>query len=418
MSSVRNLKPLPKEPTGPLNPYEVRKDFALFESQPNLAFLDSAASAQKPAAVLDAMRHFYEQSYANVHRGVYQLSSQATAAYERARETVAEFISAPHSRNIIFTRGATEGINLIAQTWGKANLKAGDGVVISELEHHANIVPWQMLRDDIGIKLQIAKIDESGHLSAQAVAEAMDSSTKLVAVSHMSNATGCKPDVEGIIKQAKAADIPVLLDGCQAVVHGGVDVASLGADFYVFSSHKLYGPTGIGVTYIADKWLDDLPPYQGGGDMIKTVSFEKTTYAEAPARFEAGTPHIAGAIGLAAAIEYIRSLGMSRLRAHEDALLAYATGKLEVIDGLSVQGKAPKGPIISFTMDGLHPHDIATILDECGVAVRAGHHCAQPLMARLGVSATTRASFAAYNTQADVDKLIDGLMKAKDLLGG
>ena len=392
-----------------------RKDFAIFNTQLDLAFLDTAASAQKPKQVLDAIEDCYAQHYANIHRGVYKLSQEATIAYEGARQTVADFINA-EAREVIFTRNATESINLVAATWGRKNLKAGDVVLLSELEHHANIVPWHMLREEVGIELRIIPITDEGGITLDAFENALDERVKLLAISHMSNALGTCPPVADMVKICKAKGITTLVDGCQAVLHNIIDVKTLGADFYVFSGHKLYGPTGIGVLYGRYDLLEAMPPYQGGGDMIRTVAFDKVTYAPAPSKFEAGTPHIAGAVGLAAALDYMNSYGRENIFAYEDTLFAYATEQLQTIEGLKLYGTDPsRKAVLSFAVDGIHPHDMGTILDQYNVCVRAGHHCAQPLMKRLGVPATTRASIGMYNTKADIDQLVTAIQKAKEL---
>ena len=371
-----------------------------------LVYLDSAASAQKPRAVIDAMSHFYEEDYANIHRGVHFLSQRATDAFEVARAKVARFLNAAKADEIIFTRNATESINLVATSWGRKNLGPGDEVVLTELEHHANIVPWQMLRAERGFEIKVAPIDETGQIRLDAMAGLIGPRTRLVAVSHMSNALGTILPVREIVRMAHAQGALVLIDGCQAAVHKQVDVQALDADFYVFSAHKLYGPSGIGVLY--GKYA--MPPYQGGGDMIDRVTFARTTFKEPPHRFEAGTPAICEAIGLAAAIDYLAELGPSFIADHEGEVLAYATERLNAIDGVTIHGTAAeKGAILSFTMAGAHAHDVATILDQQGVAVRAGHHCAHPLMDRLGVAATARASFALYSTKAEADALADAI---------
>jgi cysteine desulfurase/selenocysteine lyase len=375
-----------------------------------LVYLDSAASAQKPRCVLDAMQSAYETTYANVHRGVYLLSQQATDAFESARTKIARFLNAGSPDEIVFVRGATEAINLVAASYGRSALTAGDEVILSHLEHHANIVPWQLLREERGIVLKVIPIDDRGVLRLEALPELMSSRTKLVALTHASNAIGTVNPLAEVIALAHAHGAVVLVDGCQAVQHMRVDVRALDADFYVLSGHKIYGPTGIGVLYGKKSLLEQMPPYQGGGEMILTVSFDKTTFKEPPHRFEAGTPAIVEAIGLGAAIDFVSALDIEQVAAHEQELLAYATARVAEVPGIRVYGAAPeKAPIVSFTMDGVHPHDIGTILDRAGVAVRAGHHCAQPLMQRFDVTATARASFGLYNTRADVDALIDGL---------
>lgn len=400
---------------------QYRRDFPILQQQVHgkpLVYLDSGASAQKPRMVLDAMQRFYENDYANIHRGVHELSVRATDKYEAVRETVRRFIHAAKVDEIIFTKGATEAINLVAFSWGRKFLQAGDEVVITALEHHANIVPWQMLREERGIVLKIVPITQNGDIQLEDVAAQITPRTKLVAVAHVSNALGTILPVAEIIQLAKKAGAVTLLDGCQAVSHMPVDVRALDVDFYAFSGHKIYGPTGIGVLYGKYDLLKTMPPWQGGGDMIASVTFAKTTYKDPPHRFEAGTPPIAEVIGLGAAIDYVTTIGMARIHAHEDALLAYATEKLQRINSLQIIGNAPhKAGIISFTMEGAHPHDIGTILDRQGVAIRAGHHCAQPVMDALGIAATARASFGLYNTMEDVDALVAAIGKVQEIFG-
>ncbi len=381
-----------------------------------LTFLDSAASAQKPQAVIDAVSNLYQTGYANIHRGIYKLSQDATESYEHVREQVRELINAEHSKECIFVRGATEGINLVAQSWGRTFLEAGDEIILSEIEHHSNIVPWQMLRDEKGLVIKVAPVDDDGALDLNAFAALLSPKTKLVAMVHVSNVIGTIMPVKKVIELAHAAGAKVLIDGCQAVPHMPVDVRALDADFYVFSGHKIYGPTGIGVLYGKAALLDAMPPWQGGGDMISTVTFEKTTFNELPHKFEAGTPNIAGGIGLGAAIDYVKSIGFEAIAAHEAALLDYATDKLRGINQLRIIGTAPeKGAILSFVIDDIHPHDIGTILDREGVAVRTGHHCAQPAMERFGITATVRASFGLYNDFSDVDRLAGAIRKALEI---
>jgi cysteine desulfurase/selenocysteine lyase len=381
-----------------------------------LVFLDTAASAQKPRAVLDAMQNLYETSYANIHRGVYKLSADATRMHDEAREKVQRFLGAADAREVVFVRNATEAINLVARTWGDENLGEDDEILISALEHHANIVPWQMLCERTGAKLRVAPIDERGALDMQAFESMLGARTRLVAVSHVSNALGTINPVETIVGLAKEHDATVLIDGAQAVPHMRVDVQAIGCDFYVFSGHKLFGPSGIGVLYGRLELLDAMPPFMGGGDMIETVTFEKSTYAAAPQKFEAGTPDIAGAIGLGAAIDYLEAIGLDRIGAWEHELLEYATEKMSAIPELSILGTAPeKAGVISFVLEGVHPHDIGTVLDQRGVAIRAGHHCAQPLMELLGVPATARVSLSLYNTRADIDTLVDAIQETVEL---
>jgi len=401
-----------------LDARRLRDDFPIFAQSVNghrLVYLDSAASSQKPRAVLDAMRDAYETGYANVHRGVHTLSQRATEAFEGARRKVARFINAASADEIVFVRGATEAINLVASTFGRS-LRAGDEVVLSELEHHANIVPWQMLREERGIVLKIAPIDDTGTLSLDRFAALLSPRTRMVAMTHASNALGTITPIAEIIRLAHDAGALVLVDGCQAVPHAPVDVQAIGADFYAFSSHKLYGPTGIGVLWGRAAELNALPPYQGGGEMILSVTWERTTYKKAPHRFEAGTPPIVEAIGLGAAIDYLQGIGLGPIQAHEQGLLAYATQRLSALPRLRIVGTAErKAAIVSFVLEGVHPHDIGTILDQKGVAIRAGHHCAQPLMHRLGLPATARVSFGLYNTMDDIDKLVDGLHMVMEL---
>ncbi len=383
-----------------------------------LVFLDSAASAQKPQCVIDAVSHCYSREYANIHRGVYWLSARATQAYEEARVKVQRFINAASEREIIFTKSTTEAINLVAASYGGATLKEGDEIILSHLEHHANIVPWQLLRQRIGIEIKVAPIDERGNFLLEEFEKLLSPRTRLVAVTHTSNALGTITPAAEIIRLAHAQGIPVLLDGAQSIVHGAIDVQALNVDFFAFSGHKLYGPSGIGVLYGKADLLAAMPPYQGGGDMIKRVTFEKTEFADIPGRFEAGTPHIAGAYGLAAAIDYVSAIGMQAIAAHERELLDYATARLQEINSLRFIGIADdKAGIVSFELDGVHAHDIGTILDREGVAVRVGHHCAQPLMDRFGITGTVRASFGLYNDKADIDALVQALGAVGEIFG-
>lgn len=397
----------------------IRADFPILKTQVRgkpLVFLDSAASAQKPQTVIDAMRHCYEAEYANIHRGVYHLSQVATENYEAARKRAQKFLGAASHREIIFVRGATEGINLVAQSWGRNFMAEGDEVILSEMEHHANIVPWQMLRDQIGIVLKVVPINDRGELIWEEFEAAFSPRTKLVAMTHVSNALGTITPVAEIIETAHGHGVPVLVDGCQAVPHMPVDVQALDADFYVFSGHKLYGPSGIGVLYGKAALLEAMPPYQGGGDMIASVTFEKTTYNDLPYKFEAGTPHIAGAIGLGAAMDYVDSFDRALVAAHEQELLAMATAELRALNRVRLIGTAEqKESILSFTIDGVHPHDIGTILDDEGIAVRAGHHCAQPVMDHFGIPATTRASFSMHNGEDDVLALVKGIQRVMEI---
>lgn len=397
----------------------VRRDFPILHQAVHgrpLAYLDNAASSQKPRQVIEAIARYYAEDHANVHRGVHTLSQRATAAYEAARGAVRRFVGAARDEEIIFTRGTTEAINLVAATWGRANVRAGDEIVLTHLEHHSNIVPWQMLCEATGAVLKVAPIDERGVLDLDAFAALLGERTRLVAAVHVSNALGTINPVARMCELARAAGARILLDGAQAAPHAAVDVQALGCDFYTLSGHKMYGPTGIGALWGRHELLCEMPPWHGGGDMVRDVTFEKTTYAEPPARFEAGTPNIAGAVGLGAAIEWLEAVGRERIAAHEQSLLAYATARLAEVPGLRIIGTAPdKAAVVSFVLEGIHPHDVGTVLDMHGVAVRTGHHCTQPLMARFGVTATTRASMAAYNTHAEIDQLVTALHEVRKL---
>jgi len=397
----------------------IRKEFPILAQQVHgkpLVYLDSAATSQKPKCVIDAITRFYLMDNANIHRGVHELSERSTLAYEAARGKVRGFLNAADTREIIFVRGATEGVNLVAQTYGRKHVGAGDEIVISAMEHHSNIVPWQMLCEEKKAVLRVIPINDRGEIELDAFEKLLNPRTKLVAVSHVSNALGTINPVGEMVRIAHQFNVPVLIDGCQAVPHMRVDVRSLDCDFYVFSGHKLFGPTGIGVLYGKEKLLEDMPPWQGGGDMISSVSFEKTTYNELPYKFEAGTPNIAGVIGLGAAIDYLDRIGMEAVAEYEYDLLQYGTKALENISGLRLIGTArEKVGVLSFVLDGVHPHDAGTILDQEGVAVRTGHHCAQPVMERFGVSSTTRASLAFYNTREDIDALVAGIQKVKEV---
>jgi cysteine desulfurase/selenocysteine lyase len=399
----------------------VRRDFPILATTVRghpLVFLDSAASAQRPRAVLQAVENYETHSHANVHRGVYALSQAATAAFEGARERVRRFINAASVREIIFVRGTTEAINLVAQAWARPTLGPGDEILISALEHHANIVPWQMVCEQSGCALRVAPINRRGELELDEFLALLNPHTRLVAVAHVSNALGTVLPLKRIIDAAHAHGALVLVDGAQAVPHQSVDVSALGADFYAFSGHKLYGPTGIGVLYGRERLLAAMPPWQGGGDMIRTVTFEKTTYNELPWKFEAGTPNISGAVGLAAAMDYVESLGLEAIGAHEQRLLKLATAELTRLPDIEIIGTAAdKAAVISFTMKGVHPHDLGTILDAQGIAVRTGHHCAMPVMTFFDVPATARASFACYNTVEDVASLVAGLRQAREVFG-
>lgn len=379
-----------------------------------LVYLDSAASAQKPQVVIDAVKDFYEHDYANIHRGIYELSERATTLYDQARHTVKNFINANDLSSIIFTAGTTAGINLVAQSFAQAFLKADDEIIISTLEHHANIVAWHFLKEQKGIQVKVVPITDEGVIDLEALETLINRNTKLVALSHVSNALGTIQPIKSAIQMAHQFDVPVLIDGAQAVPHMKVDVTDLDCDFYVFSSHKLYGPSGIGVLYMKPRWLESLPPYQGGGDMIATVSFDEITYAAPPQKFEAGTPHLAGAHGLGAAINYLNEIGLQTIFAHGQELLDYATNALLNIPGLKIYGTAPdKIGLVSFLLDGIHPHDLGSILDHEGIAIRAGHHCAMPLMQYYQIPATVRASFGIYNDKSDVDALMQGIEQAR-----
>ena len=399
---------------------EVRADFPLLQQKMNgkpLVFLDSAASSQKPRRVIEAIERYYEEQHANVHRGVYSLSQEATEAYELARRRLQQFINAEHDHEVIFVRGTTEGINLVAHGFERAVLKPGDEVLISGMEHHSNIVPWQMACDYSGAKLRVIPVLDNGELDMTAYRELLGERTKIVAVNHVSNSLGTVNPVREIIRQAHERGVPVLIDGAQAVPHLRVDVRDLDADFYTFSGHKMLGPTGIGILYGKESWLNRLPPYQGGGDMIETVTFEETTYNELPFKFEAGTPDISGAVGLGEAAEYMRELGPEFIEATERDLLEYATEQIETVEGIRLVGTAEhKASVLSFLVEGTHPYDVGAILDKLGVAVRTGHHCTQPLMQRFDIPGTVRASFAVYNNREDVDRFIAALRRAVGML--
>ena len=400
---------------------QYRKDFPILDRKVHgkrLVYLDNAATTQKPRMVMEAMNRFMESDYANIHRGVHELSMKATDAYEAARERVRSFINAEHAEEIVFVRGGTEAINLVASSWGRKFLKQDDEVVVTVLEHHSNIVTWQLLREQTGINLKVVPMTRDGDIRIEDVKTVLSPRTKMVAIAHVSNVLGTILPVAEIVKLAHAQGALVLVDGCQGVPHIPVDVRALGADFYAFSGHKIYGPTGIGVLYGKQALLNSMPPYQGGGGMIASVTFEETTYLPAPARFEAGTPAITEAVGLAAALDYVSSIGLNRIAKHEHDLFTYATEKLQKINSLKIHSLAKNcAGVLSFTMQGAHPHDIGTILDRQGVAIRAGHHCAQPLMDDLGVPATARASFALYNTREDVDALADALKQVQEIFG-
>ncbi len=399
---------------------EIRKQFPILKQTENgqpLVYLDSGASSQKPQIVIDALTNYYQSENANVHRGVYGLSERATEAYEGAREKTRNFIKAKSTKEIIFTRGTTESINLVASSWGRANLKQGDEIIITEMEHHSNIVPWQMLRDELGLTLLILRINELGEISLDNFKQMLSENTKLVSITHMSNALGSINPVKEMTALAKKVGAIVLIDGAQAVPHMQVDVQDLNCDFYAFSAHKMYGPTGIGVLFGKEELLEAMPPYQTGGDMIYSVTFEKTEYNVLPYKFEAGTPHISGAIGLGVAIDFMLEIGLDNIANYEHELLAYATQELLKIDGLQIIGQAKnKGGVISFIIDGVHPHDMATLMDQDGIAVRASHHCAMPVMQKFQVPSTIRASFGVYNNVADIDKLVASVHEAVGML--
>ena len=381
------------------------------------AYLDTAATAQKPTPVVDAIDRAYRETYATVHRGVYQRSADMTLAYEAARRRVAQFIGAGSDKEIVFVRGATEAINLVAQSWGLTHLKPGDRILLSTLEHHSNIVPWQLIRERTGLIIDVCPLTEDGRIDLDAAERMLTRDHKLVALAHVSNVLGSVLDVRRAADLAHAVGAKVLIDGCQAVPRLPVDVAALGVDFYAFSGHKLYGPTGIGVLWARAEILDSMPPWQGGGSMIDKVTFEQTTFLPAPARFEAGTPHIVGVVGLHAAIDYVESIGLPAIHAHETALVAETRAALESLNSVRVFGPEDSAGIVSFAIEGVHPHDIGTILDESRVAIRAGHHCAQPLMAALGIDATARASFGVYNGPADVQALVEGIERVTRIFG-
>jgi cysteine desulfurase / selenocysteine lyase len=416
MSAVR-----PEPRRSDFDVHAIRQDFPILHQTINgkpLVFFDNAASSQRPRAVIDAISRYYECDHANVHRGVHTLSQRATEAYEGARELIRKFINAAETKEIIFVRGTTEAINLVAQSYARPQLRPGDEILISGLEHHANIVPWQMVCEQTGATLKVIPIDETGAVDFAAFERLLGPRTKLLALAHVSNALGTVVPVEKFIAAAKAKGVPVLLDGAQAVPHSVVDVRALGCDFYCFSAHKMCGPTGIGVLYGRKALLQAMPPWQGGGDMILSVTFEKTTYNDLPWKFEAGTPDIAGVIGLGAAIRYLDAIGMQRIAAYEHELLDYATERLAAVPGLRIIGTSPqKASVVSFTLEGIHPHDIGTVLDTEGVAIRTGHHCAMPVMEFFRIPATARASLSFYNTFEEVDRLIAALEHTRRLLG-
>jgi len=397
----------------------IRKDFPILRTKVHgnpLVYLDNAATSQKPQVVIDALVRYYEGENANIHRGVHYLSQIATEDFEKARKTVQAFVNAADPSEIVFTRGTTEAINLVAQTYGRVNVGPGDEILITAMEHHSNIVPWQLLCEEKGAKLRVAPINDQGELLLEEFEKLIGPRTKVVAVAHVSNALGTINPLRQMIAIAHAEGVPVLVDGAQAVPHLAVDVQALDADFYTFSGHKMYGPTGIGVLYGKAALLDAMPPYQGGGDMISSVTFEKTTYNKLPHKFEAGTPDMAGVAGLKAAIEYMRGIGIATIAEHEHDLLEYATDVVGNLQGVRLIGTArEKASVLSFVLDDVHPHDIGTILDQEGIAVRTGHHCAQPVMDRFGIPATVRASFAVYNTKGEIDALVRGIRKVREV---
>ncbi len=399
----------------------VRQDFPVLAGTANgcpLVYLDNAATSQKPRAVIETLTRFYQTENANIHRGVHELSQRATLAYEAARAKLQRFLNASDPHEVIFVRGATEAINLVASSFGRIRLRPGDEVVVSAMEHHSNLVPWQIACEIAGARLRVIPMSDAGELDLDALRHMLGDRTRLVAVVHVSNSLGTINPVPEIVRMAHDAGVPVLVDGAQAAPHMPIDVQELDADFYALSGHKMFGPTGIGVLYGKAKLLDAMPPYQGGGEMIRSVTFEKTTYAPLPAKFEAGTPHIAGAIGLGAAVDYLRGLSWEWIQHHEHDLLEYATEQLRFIPGLRIVGTAArKAAVISFVLEGVHAHDIGTILDQSGIAIRTGHHCTQPVMDRLGIPATARASFAFYNTREEVDALVRGVQEVRAVFG-
>jgi cysteine desulfurase/selenocysteine lyase len=421
ISKLRPGSPRQKERPARFDVWKIRQDFPILRQKvygKPLVYLDNAATAQKPLAVIDTLSRFYREENSNVHRGVHFLSQEATDRYEKARIKVQRFLNAAEPREIIFVRGTTEGINLVAQAYGRKNIQAGDEIIISTMEHHSNIVPWQILCEEKGAVLRVAPINDAGEILLEEYERLLNPKTKLVSVVHLSNALGTLNPVRRIIELAHRRSIPVLLDGAQAAPHLPVDVRELDCDFYAFSGHKLYGPTGIGVLYGKAKLLEAMPPYQGGGEMISSVTFEKTTYNTIPNKFEAGTPHVAGAVGLGAAIDYVSALDRDAVTAYEHDLLTYATESLSKISGLRLIGTArERVGVLSFVLGGIHPHDIGTIVDQEGIAIRTGHHCAQPVMERFGVPATARASLAFYNTKEEIDALVKGLQKVNEVFG-
>jgi len=414
-----SLEALPSPPTVQFDPERARADFPILRQKIHgrpLVYLDNAATSQKPQRVIDAISNFYSTTNANVHRGVHALSERATEQFELAREKVRAFINAPKVEEIVFVRGATEAINLVAQSFGRSRLRRGDEILVSAMEHHSNIVPWQLLCESTGAVLRVAPINDDGELMVGEFEAMLGAKTRLVALAHVSNALGTINPVRQLIAAAHSRGVPVLLDGAQAIPHLKVDVKALDCDFYVFSGHKMFGPMGIGALFGKAELLESMPPYQGGGDMILSVTFEKTIYNRVPYKFEAGTPDVGGAIGLGSAIDYLNSLGMEQIAAYEHDLLVYATAAISRVPGVRLVGTArQKAGVISFLLGDIHPHDIGTILDQEGIAIRTGHHCAQPVMQRFGVDATARASLAFYNTREDIDRLVAGLERVKEI---
>ncbi len=421
MTAVAKFPNLSQPETHGYNVERIRADFPILHQKVHghpLVYLDNAATTQKPRQVIDAITRYYERDNANIHRGVHALSQRATDDYENARKTVQNFLGAGDPREIIFVRSTTEAINLVAQTYGGKNLKPGDEVLITAMEHHSNIVPWQMICEEKQAKLRVAPINEAGEVVLDEFERLLTSKTRLVAVAHLSNALGTVNPVRRLVEMAHAKNIPVLIDGAQAVARLPVNVRELNCDFYAFSGHKIYGPTGIGVLYGKLALLEAMPPYQGGGDMISSVAFERTVYNKVPHKFEAGTPDISGPIGLKAALDYVKRLGIESIEQHENELLEYATKRVSALPGIKLIGTAhDKAGVLSFVMEGIHPHDIGTILDEQGIAIRTGHHCAQPVMERYGIPATARASFGLYNTKEEIDTLITGIKKVQEVFG-
>ncbi|MEM1057270.1 MAG: cysteine desulfurase [Bacteroidota bacterium] len=407
--------------TAPYDLQRIRADFPILSREVHgrpLVYLDNAATTQKPQAVIDRIARYYAEENANVHRGVHFLSAEGTEAFETARQSVADFIGAPSPREVVFTRGTTEGLNLVAQGFAQAILREGDEILVSGLEHHANIVPWQMAAERSGARLRVLPMTAEGDLDLDALSSRLGEHTKVVAVSHTSNALGSVSPLAEIIEAAHSREIPVVVDGAQATPHAPIDVQALGADFFVFSGHKTYGPMGVGVLWGREAWLDRLPPYQGGGDMIDEVTFEKTTYAGLPSKFEAGTPNVAGVLGLAAAVEYLQALGMENVAAHEADLVQYGVDQLEALGGVRFIGTPRRrASAVSFLLEGIHPYDTGTILDRLGIAVRTGQHCAQPVMDAFGITGTVRASVALYNTREEIDMLCDGLRQVRQMFG-